>query len=103
MLAESFSCLLWVPIDIIKERLQVLLIFSFFLTFFYKVQQNLKFYSYNNSFDAMKQIVRNEGFLGLYRAYGATLASFGPFSAFFFVFYEKLKSKNFNKQTQKIT
>ncbi len=28
---------------------------------------------------------------GLYRAYGATVASFGPFSAFYFMFYEYFK------------
>lgn len=28
---------------------------------------------------------------GLYRAYGATVGSFGPFSAFYFMFYEYLK------------
>lgn len=26
------------------------------------------------------------------KAYGATIASFGPFSALYFLFYEKLKS-----------
>ena len=28
---------------------------------------------------------------GLYRAYGATVLSFGPFSAFYFLFYETFK------------
>jgi hypothetical protein len=28
---------------------------------------------------------------GLYRAYGATVGSFGPFSAFYFLFYEYFK------------
>jgi hypothetical protein len=28
---------------------------------------------------------------GLYRAYGATVMSFGPFSALYFLFYEKMK------------
>ena len=32
-----------------------------------------------------------EGFRGLYRAYGATIASFGPFSGFYFLFYELFK------------
>ena len=27
----------------------------------------------------------------MYRAYGATVASFGPFSAFYFMFYEYFK------------
>jgi len=35
--------------------------------------------------------VKTEGVLGLYRAYGATVMSFGPFSAFYFMFYEKFK------------
>ena len=43
--------------------------------------------------------MRNEGIIGLYRvysiilfkAYGATIGSFGPFSAMYFLFYEKLK------------
>ena len=35
--------------------------------------------------------MRTEGIRGLYRAYGATVMSFGPFSALYFLFYEKLK------------
>ena len=30
---------------------------------------------------------------GLYRAYGATVMSFGPFSALYFLFYEKFKER----------
>jgi hypothetical protein len=80
MFAETLSCLLWVPVDVIKERLQV--------------QQHFKArtYSYSGGLDALKTILRDEGLHGLYRGYGATLASFGPFSAFYFVFYEHFKS-----------
>ncbi|KAM3135864.1 hypothetical protein pb186bvf_011993 [Paramecium bursaria] len=78
MLAEATSCLLWLPQDVIKERLQV--------------QSNLKLYNYNGTIDAIRQILQQEGFFALYRAYGATIASFGPFSAFYFMFYEKLKT-----------
>lgn len=42
--------------------------------------------------DAIQKILKSEGVVGLYRAYGATVASYGPFSAFYFMFYEKLKS-----------
>jgi hypothetical protein len=35
--------------------------------------------------------MKTEGAGGLYRAYGATVASFGPFSAFYFMFYEQFK------------
>jgi hypothetical protein len=40
----------------------------------------------------MRHIVRTEGLHGLYRGYGATLTTFGPFSGLYFVIYEKLKS-----------
>jgi len=32
-----------------------------------------------------------EGFRGIYKAYGATVMSFGPFSALYFLFYEYFK------------
>ena len=32
----------------------------------------------------------------MYRAYGATVMSFGPFSALYFLFYEKLKEQAAN-------
>jgi hypothetical protein len=35
--------------------------------------------------------MRTEGARGLYRAYGATVMSFGPFSALYFMFYEYAK------------
>lgn len=78
MLAETVSCILWLPIDVIKERMQV--------------QSNLKIFDYKNTLDAISKIIKSEGVVGLYRAYGATIASFGPFSAFYFMFYEKFKS-----------
>ena len=39
----------------------------------------------------MKAIFKEEGLVGLYRGYGATLLSFGPFSALYFLFYEEQK------------
>ena len=32
-----------------------------------------------------------EGLSGLYKGYGATVLSFGPFSGLYFMFYEKIK------------
>jgi len=76
--AECVSCVLWVPIDVSKQRLQV--------------QSSLKgAVVYRGSADAIARIVREEGVLGLYRGYGATLLAFGPFSACYFLFYERLK------------
>ncbi len=77
ILAEAVSCILWLPIDIIKERLQV--------------QSEIGSYKYLNAFDAYKQIIKNEGIMGLYRAYGATILSFGPFIGTNLMLYEKFK------------
>jgi hypothetical protein len=42
--------------------------------------------------DAIGIIAKTEGLRGLYKGYGATLLSFGPYSALYFLFYEKFKS-----------
>jgi hypothetical protein len=83
LLAETVACLIYVPVDVIKERLQV--------------QQaptpgvmDSNTY-YKNGIDAIQKISKTEGISGIYKGYGATLASFGPFSAMYFVFYEKCK------------
>ena len=79
MFAESVACILFVPVDVIKERRQV--------------QANMGTFKYRNDLDAIRQILKTEGFRGLYRAYGATVMSFGPFSALYFLFYEKFKQR----------
>ncbi len=94
MLAETIACIIYVPVDVIKERLQVQQKqqTSTPLT---KKENNYKhnhYPGYNGSLDALKQILRHEGLGGIYKGYGATLASFGPFSAFYFLFYEQMKS-----------
>ncbi len=75
--AEAIACLIFVPVDIIKERRQV--------------QSKLKTYNYKNDIDALIQIIKHEKISGIYRAYGATILSFGPTSAFYFTFYEYFK------------
>ena len=57
-------------------------------------------FKYRNDVDAIRQILRSEGTRGLYRAYGATVMSFGPFSALYFLFYEKLKERATNFTVQ---
>eukprot|EP00602_Paraphysomonas_sp_CaronLab_P011594 CAMPEP_0185043502 /NCGR_PEP_ID=MMETSP1103-20130426/42935_1 /TAXON_ID=36769 /ORGANISM="Paraphysomonas bandaiensis, Strain Caron Lab Isolate" /LENGTH=156 /DNA_ID=CAMNT_0027583677 /DNA_START=607 /DNA_END=1077 /DNA_ORIENTATION=- len=37
--------------------------------------------------------MKHEGLGGIYRGYGATLLSFGPFSALYFTFYEEIKKR----------
>lgn len=51
----------------------------------------MKSYEYRSDFHAFREILKTEGAHGLYRAYGATVASFGPFSALYFMFYEYFK------------
>ena len=79
MIAELISCIFWVPVDILKERLQV--------------QKLLGTYNYKNSIDAVRQIAKKEGFFALYRAYGATVLSFGPYTGISLGLYDKFKSK----------
>ena len=89
MIAETVSCVLWVPIDVTKERLQI--------------QETRKGHdkcgarnhtNYRGSIDALRTIMRTEGLRGIYKGYGATVGSFGPFSAFYFMFYEQIKSSS---------
>jgi hypothetical protein len=77
LIAETVSCLIYVPVDIIKERRQV--------------QSKLKTYEYKSDVDAFIQIIKKEKIRGIYRAYWATIFSFGPMSAFYFMFYEYFK------------
>mmetsp|Transcript_55110 Transcript_55110/g.154695 ORF Transcript_55110/g.154695 Transcript_55110/m.154695 type:complete len:313 (-) Transcript_55110:216-1154(-) len=78
--AEAISCVLWCPIDVVKERLQV--------------QRDMRgLYDYRGPVDAVRQIVRLEGVFGLYRAYGATLAAFGPQTAINLALYENIERR----------
>ncbi|CAD8149123.1 unnamed protein product [Paramecium octaurelia] len=82
LLAETVSGVLWLPIDVVKERLQV--------------QKRFGYHNYSGSIDAVLQIVRKEGVLGLYRGFGATLGFFGPYSALYFASFEYLKEQTNN-------
>jgi hypothetical protein len=44
--------------------------------------------NYKGSLDAFQKTFTQEGLRGIYRGYGATLLSFGPFSAIYFTLYE---------------
>lgn len=83
MLAEALACIIYVPVDVVKERMQV------------QRSSNLSIQgasqNYQGSWDALQKIMRTEGMRGIYKGYGATLASFGPFSALYFMFYERCK------------
>jgi hypothetical protein len=75
----------FVPVDVVKERMQI--------------QRyvppgsgdaSLSGLQYRGSWDAFSKTVKLEGLGGIYRGYGATLLSFGPFSALYFGLYEKV-------------
>lgn len=82
MLAETLACIVYVPVDVVKERLQVQGVSG----------ETSQRHQYNGSMDALRKILKTEGLTGIYTGYGATLASFGPFSALYFIFYEQMKS-----------
>lgn len=86
ILAEAASCVVFVPVDVLKERLQVQTEITS------TTSKSSNPYYYKNSRDGIRQILSQEGLRGLYKGYGATLLSYGPMSAIYFVFYENLKS-----------
>lgn len=53
MWAEVGGSIIWVPMDLVKQKLQV--------------QKNQGTIRYRHSFDVIKDIVRNEGVFGMYR------------------------------------
>lgn len=87
MLAEALSCVLWVPIDVIKERMQV----QTRGTAAASGAAKERVY-YRNTLHAIQTILKTERVSGLYKGYVATLLSFGPFSALYFMLYEKVRT-----------
>jgi len=82
VIAEAICCILFVPVDVVKERLQVQRPFQ-------GTVKNAHVYS--GSYDGLRQILRDQGIRGLYKGYGATMVSYGPYSALYFALYEKMK------------
>ena len=78
------SCVVFVPVDVVKERLQVQRSSH--------VVGSLQATGtpYKGSLHALRTIFVEEGIRGVYKGYGATLMSFGPFSALYFLFYEQV-------------
>ncbi len=75
--AEAISCVMWVPIDIIKQRMQI--------------SSDFNTHKYKNCFDAYNQIVAKESYKGLYKGYMATLLSYGTFLSINLAMYERAK------------
>lgn len=73
------SCAAFIPVDVVKERLQV------------QANRPQRAYHYNGSWDALRSIIRQEGLRGIYKGYWATLFSYGPFSAVYFWIFEEVR------------
>jgi len=87
MLAEAISCVVFVPVDVIKERMQV------FQPHEAAVGDARSSMVYKSSLHSLTSIVRSEGLMGIYKGYGATLLSFGPYSALYFMGYEYIRAQ----------
>ena len=88
--AEIVSCILFVPTDVIKERMQVQGAVRFNSNTAGNAVPSQAEY-YRSAMDAVRKISRKEGMFGFYKGYGASIISFGPFSAIYFAMYEGLK------------
>lgn len=93
------SCVLWVPIDVVKERMQIQRVPKRPRVPVAPVEGAAAGASapkpplvYKNGAHALRSIIKSEGVVGLYRGYGATLLSFGPFSALFFMMHEEVRA-----------
>ncbi len=82
--------MVFVPVDVIKERLQVTRNLAPLSLQTSPAAGPSALPQYRNSWDAFRQILRSEGLRGAYKGYSATLLSYGPFSALYFLFYEKV-------------
>jgi len=76
MTAELAGACCWVPMDVIKQKLQIQSGFND---------------SYSGTWNCAKTIVKEEGPMGLYRGLGASLLTYAPFVGMYFMTYEKSK------------
>jgi hypothetical protein len=77
--AQMCGSLAWVPMDVVKERLQI-------------EGQIKTVETYGGSMNALKQIVAKEGFLGLYRAYWLHQLTWAPFNGLYFTCFEATRN-----------
>jgi solute carrier family 25, member 44 len=88
IIAEAVSALVYLPADLVIQRLQVARSYSFLP---YGVQDR-------SSLGIVKRLIKTEGLRGMLRGYWPYVATFGPDSAVWWMSYEYLKkalSSNF--------
>jgi solute carrier family 25 iron transporter 28/37 len=76
-IADICGSIIWAPMDVIKQRVQMA-----------KGSKQ----GFENSFKAFQTICKTDGPLGLYRGAAVAIATFGPYVGLYFSFYEHLKS-----------
>lgn len=77
--AQLWASFVWVPMDIVKERLQV--------EGQLKTKEN-----FGSSSNALKQIVKQEGVAGLYRAYWLHQFTWMPYNGIYFSCYDSARN-----------
>ncbi|KAL7628887.1 hypothetical protein AAE478_000402 [Parahypoxylon ruwenzoriense] len=83
-IGDFAASVVYVPSEVLKTRLQLQ---GRFNNPFFKSG-----YNYHGTFDAVRTIIRTEGFSELFSGYKATLYRDLPFSALQFMFYEQFQS-----------
>uniref|UniRef100_A0A7S3G3R1 Mitochondrial carrier protein n=1 Tax=Palpitomonas bilix TaxID=652834 RepID=A0A7S3G3R1_9EUKA len=83
-LADTSGNIIWVPLDVIKQRMQVEKrpYRSHYLSAFSREE-----------YATLKHIVEKEGIRGLYVGFGSSVLTYAPFSAIYFAFYELFKDQ----------
>jgi hypothetical protein len=77
LVAELGGALIWVPADVLKQKVQV--------------ERSGGPSKYGTSLQAMKVILAEEGVRGLFRGFWMSVVTYGPFASSYFVVYEQMK------------
>jgi hypothetical protein len=86
MCAELCGALLWCPMDVIKQRVQIHISYSH-----QNLNSTLIKHQNRNSWNVFTSIMKTEGVVGLYRGFGAALLTYMPFMGIYFTSYEEIK------------
>lgn len=78
-MADVAGSLAWTPMDVIKQKTQVL-------------NQTKK----HSSIQVFQQVLKSEGILGLYRGFWMGILTYGPYVSIYFALYEQFKYMNPN-------
>jgi len=79
-IADICGSFIWVPMDVVKQRLQI-----------QKKDATGGALKYKGSWHALQTIFQEEGVRGLFKGYWAAIATYGPFVAIYFTAYEQFK------------